>query len=144
MRAPAAARFAAVFVALVASIACGAAPTEPTPTPPAPVYELKTSTFTGKVTTGGSAGFPFTVVNPGDISLSITELAPVGTLTMGLALGSWDAAASTCTQQLTTNTATVNVVFAANPSAPGEYCVGIFDIGNVQVSSDFALKVTYY
>ena len=87
MRAPAAARFAAVFVPLVASIACGAAPTEPTPTPPAPVYELKTSTFTGKVTTGGSAGFPFTVVNPGDISLSITQLAPVGTLTMGLALG---------------------------------------------------------
>jgi hypothetical protein len=143
MSAPAAARFVAVFAALVSSIACGGTtPTEPTP--PAPVYELKTSTFTGKVTTGGSVGFPFTVVNPGDISLSITELAPVSTLTMGLALGSWDAAASTCTQQLTTNTATVNVVFAANPSAPGEYCVGIFDIGNVQVSSDFALKVTYY
>ena len=143
MRVPAAARFAAVFAAFVTSIACGSTPTEPT-APPAPVYELKTSTFTGKVATGGSAGFPFTVVNPGDISLSITELAPLSTLTMGLALGSWDAAASTCTQQLTTNTATVNAVFSANPSAPGEYCVGIFDVGNVQVSSDFALKVTYY
>ena len=143
MRVPAAARFAAVFAALVTSIACGGStPTEPTA--PAPVYELKTSTFPGTVTTGGSVGFPFTVVNPGDISLSIIELAPVSTLTMGLALGSWDAAASTCTQQLTTNTATLNVVFSASPSAPGEYCVGIFDIGNVQVSSDFTLKVTYY
>ena len=75
MRVPATARFAAVFAALVTSIACGSTPTEPT-APPAPVYELKTSTFTGKVATGGSAGFPFTVVNPGDISLSITELAP--------------------------------------------------------------------
>jgi hypothetical protein len=143
MRAPAAARFVAVFAALVASIACGAqTPTEPST--PAPVYELKTSTFPGTLTTGGSAGFPFTVVNPGAINLSITELAPVNTLTMGLALGSWDAATSTCTQQLSTNLATVNVVFNANPSAPGEYCVGIFDIGNVQVSTNFVLKVTYY
>ena len=143
MRAPAAARFVAVFAALVASIACGAqTPTEPST--PAPVYELKTSTFTGKLTTGGAAGFPFTVVNPGDISLSITELAPVSTLTMGLALGSWDAAASICTQQVSTSQATINVVYAATPSAPGEYCVGIFDIGNVQVSTDFVLKVTYY
>ena len=143
MRAPAAARFIAVFAALVASIACGAqTPTEPST--PAPVYELKTSTFPGTLTTGGSAGFPFTVVNPGAINLSITELAPVNTLTMGLALGSWDAATSTCTQQLSTNLATVNVVFNANPSAPGEYCVGIFDIGNVQVSTNFVLTVTYY
>ncbi len=108
--------------------------------PPAPVYELKTSTFTGKLTTGGAAGFPFTVVNPGDISLSITELAPVSTLTMGLALGSWDAAASTCTQQLSTNTATVNAVFAANPSAPGEYCVGIFDIGKCAGQQRFRVE----
>jgi hypothetical protein len=63
---------------------------------------------------------------------------------MGLALGSWDAATSTCTQQLSTNLATLNVVFNANPSAPGEYCVGIFDVGNVQVSTNFVLTVTYY
>jgi hypothetical protein len=143
MRTPAAARSIVVLASLVATIACGGTtPTEPTT--PAPVYELKTSTFTGKLTTGGSAGFPFTVVNPGDISLSITELAPVSTLTMGLVLGSWDAVASTCTQQRSTNTATVNLVFSASPSAAGEYCVGIFDVGNIQVSTDFALKVTYY
>ena len=143
MKAPAAARFLAVFVPLVASIACGGTtPTEPTT--PDPVYELKTSTFPGTLTTGGTAGFPFTVVNPGNISLSITELAPVSTLTMGLALGSWDAGTSTCTQQVTTSMATLNVVYTASPSAPGEYCVGIFDIGNVQVSTDFVLNVTYY
>ena len=145
MRVPATARFAAVFAALVASIACGSTPTEPTD-PPAPVYELKTSTFTGKLTTGGAAGFPFTVVNPGDISLSITELAPVNTLTMGLVLGAWDAVASTFQAVFggIISTAVVNAVFAASPSAAGEYCVGIFDVGNIQVSTDFVLKVTYY
>jgi hypothetical protein len=143
MKAPAAARFVAVFAALVASIACGGqTPTEPST--PAPVYELKTSTFPGTLTTGGAAGFPFTVVNPGDISVSITELAPLSTITMGIGLGSWDSAGLTCTPQRSTNSATLNIVFAASPSAPGEYCVGIFDVGNVQVSTDFVLKVTYY
>ena len=143
MRAPAAARSLAVLAALVATIACGGTtPTEPTT--PAPVYELKTSTFPGTLTTGGTVGFPFTVVNPGDINLAITALAPVSTLTMGLALGSWDAAASSCTQQVSTSQATINAVYTASPSAPGEYCVGIFDVGNVQVSTNFVLKVTYY
>ncbi len=143
MRVPAAARFVAAFAVLLGSIACGAkSPTEPTP--PAPVYDLKTSTFAGTVKTGGTTAFPFTVVNPGAISVSITELGPVSTLTMGIALGSWDATALTCAEQVTTPSATLNVVYTANPSAAGEYCVGIFDTGNVQVSSDFTLKVTYY
>lgn len=132
---------AAVFAALFVSMACGATtPTEPT----TPTYELKTSTFDGTVNTGGTVAFPFTVVNPGAINLSITGLAPVSTITMGLTVGFWDAAASTCAQQLSTPSATLNVVFAATPSAPGEYCVGIFDTGNVQTATDFTLKVTYY
>jgi hypothetical protein len=131
----------AAFAALFGSTACGAtAPTEPT----APTYELKTSTFGGTVDTGGIVAFPVTVVNPGDISVSITALAPVSTITMGLAVGLWDAALTTCTQQLSTSSATLNVVYAASPAAPGEYCVGIFDTGNVQITTDFALKVTYY
>lgn len=140
MRVLVAARFAAVFAALLASLACGAT----TPTEPDPVYELKTSNFTGTVKTGATVSFPFAVVNPGDINVSITALSPVSTLTMGIGLGSWDAAAETCTQQLTTTSATLNVVFTASPSAAGDYCVGIFDTGNVQDSSDFELKVTYY
>lgn len=140
MSVTATARFVAVSAALLVSSACGAQ----TPTEPAPVYELKTSIFTGTVRTGGTVSFPFTVVNPGDIGVSITELAPVSTLSMGIAMGFWDAAAETCTQQLTTSAATLNIVFNASPSAAGDYCVGIFDTGNVQDSSDFTLKVTYY
>jgi hypothetical protein len=136
-------RFIAVFAIVFGSIACGAkTPTEPDA--PAPVYELKTSTFAGTVKTGETVAFPFTVVNPGLISVSITELAPTSTITMGIGMGFWDAATSTCAQQLSTSSATLNVVFDATPSAPGEYCVGIIDVGNVQVSSDFTLKVTYY
>ena len=47
-------------------------------------------------------------------------------------------------EQLSTTTATLNVAFAASPQSAGEYCVAIFDTGNVQVSSDFTLTVTHY
>ena len=143
MRASASARFIAVVIVLLGSIACGAkTPTEPSA--PAPVYDLKTETFTGNVKAGGTTAFPFTVVNPGDIRVAITALGPISTLTMGIAMGFWDAAASTCAEQLNTDTATVNVAYAATPDSPGEYCVAIYDTGNVQVSSDFTLTVTHY
>ena len=135
-------RLTAVSAALVGSIACGG---DKTPTQPdAPVYELKTDVFTGTVATGGSRAFMFTVVNPGDISVVITELGPTSTLVMGISLGYWEAATQTCVEQLQTTTATVNVAFAATPSSPGEYCTAIFDTGNVVVTSDFKLTVTHY
>lgn len=130
----------AVAVVLVGSIACGSK----TPTEPAPVYELKSSTFTGTLGVAGKLPFMFTVVNPGEIQVSITALAPTSTLAMGIALGFWDAAATNCVEQLSTNTATLNVPYAATPSSPGEYCVAIFDTGNVQVPTEFTMKVTYY
>ena len=140
MRSLVIARFVAVFVGLCGTLACGAT----TPTEPDPVYELKTETFTGTVKTGGSVAFPFTVTNPGDLQVAITELTPTSTLTMGLAMGYWDTANLNCVQQLSTTTATLNIFFTATPSTAGECCVGIFDTGNVQESSDFILTVRHF
>jgi hypothetical protein len=142
MNAFSAVKLSALTAVLVASAACGSTST---PTQPdAPVYELKTETFPGNVKVGGTEGFAFTVVNPGDINVAITALAPTSTLSMGIGLGFWDPATSTCVQQLSTTAATLNVAFAASPSSAGEYCVAIFDTGNVVVSSDFTLTVTHY
>jgi hypothetical protein len=142
MNAFAAAKLSALTAVLVACAACGSTST---PTQPeAPVYELKTETFSGNVKVGGTVAFPFTVVNPGQIQVGITALAPISTLTMGIALGFWDPATLTCTQQLSNPSATLGVPYAANPSSAGEYCVGIFDVGNVSVSSDFTLTVLHY
>jgi hypothetical protein len=136
------ARVMAVSAALLGSIACGG---DKTPTQPAaPVYELKTDVFTGNVRTGGSTAFMFTVVNPGNIQVGITELGPTSTLVMGLLLGFWEAATQTCVKQQETKEATINVFFVATPSAPGEYCAAVFDAGNVVVPSDFKLTVTHY
>jgi hypothetical protein len=134
--------FVVILAGLSGSIACGG---NKTPTqPPAPVHELKTAVFTGTVVKGGSTPFMFTIVNPGEIQVAITELGPTSTLTMGILLGFWEAATQTCVEQARTTTATVNVVYTANPSSPGEYCAAVFDSGNVVVTSDFKLTVTHY
>jgi len=130
----------AVVVVLLSTIACGAK----TPTEPAPVYELKTETFTGTIGVAGKVPFKFTVVNPGDIQVAMTALAPTSTLVMGIALGFWEGTTETCVEQLSTTAATLNVGFAASPSSAGEYCVALFDTGNVQATSDFTLTVTHY
>ena len=135
-------RVVAVVAALFASTACSGnkAPTQPD----APVYELKTDLFEGSVATGGSTPFMFTVVNPGLILVTITELGPTSTLVMGIGLGFWEASTQTCLEQVRTTTATVGVTYEANPSSAGEYCAAVFDSGNVVVTTQFKLKVTHY
>ena len=61
---------------------------------------------------------------------------------MGMALRRWDAAATTCSEELSTDVATLNVAFQATPSANGEYCAAIFHSGNVQVPTDVTMNVT--
>lgn len=134
----AAIRWAVACTILVTSANCGT-----TPTQPAPVYDLKTETFSGSLNTGGGAHFPFSVVNPGDINVTITQMSPASNLTVGLALGSWEATTEVCTDQLSTS-ASVNIAYAASPSGAGNYCVRIFDSGNVQAQTEFTLSVTHY
>ena len=124
--------------AVVFTVGCGSSPTEPEP-----VYELKTETHSGSLAVGGTSAFHFAVVNPGDINVAITQLDP-STLTMGLELGTWDDPTSACIGQLSTSTAVLNAVFGASPDSPGEYCVAIRDVGNIQTSADFTLTVTHY
>ncbi len=141
MRNRAGARLAGATVIALSSLACGG--TASTPTEPAPVYEQKTETYTGTLNTGGGAAFDFTVTNPGNIVAKITELAPVSTLTMGLSLGYWDATTSVCSQDISASVL-LNATVSGSPPGPAQYCVGIYDVGNVQVQTTFTIVVTHY
>lgn len=132
--------FAAAVVIAMSTLACGGGST---PTEPAPVYEQKTETFSGTLNTGDGAAFGFTVTNPGDIVAKITELSPVSTLTMGLSLGYWDTTTSLCSQDITSSV-TLNTTLTGSPPGPATYCVGVYDVGNVQTSTNFTVVVTHY
>ena len=93
--------------------------------------------------TGSGAAFDFTVTNPGNIVAKITELAPVSTLTMGLSLGFWDATTSLCSQDIS-GSVTLNTTMSGQPPGPAQYCVGIYDVGNIQTATSFTIVVTHY
>jgi hypothetical protein len=133
------ARFAAAAAIALSALACGGE----TPTEPAPVYEQKTETYIGTLNTGGGAAFDFTVTNPGNIVAKITELSPVSTLTMGLSLGYWDATTSSCSQDIR-ESVTLNTTLSGSPPGPAQYCVGVYDVGNVQAPTTFTIVVTHY
>ena len=141
MKKRARARLAVATVIVLSSLACGG--TASTPTEPAPVYEQKTETYTGTLNTGDGAAFGFTVANPGDIVAKITELSPVSTLTMGLSLGYWDTTTSRCSQDITASV-TLNTTLTGSPPGPATYCVGVYDVGNVQAPTTFTIVVTHY
>ena len=135
------ARLAATTVMVLSSLACGGSAANPIE--PAPVYEQKTETYTGTLNTGSGAAFDFTVTNPGNIVAKITELAPVSTLTMGLSLGFWDATTSLCSQDIS-GSVTLNTTMSGQPPGPAQYCVGIYDVGNIQTATSFTIVVTHY
>jgi hypothetical protein len=134
----------AALTILLASWGCGS--TTSTPTQSTPVtYEQKTETYTGTLNVGETKPFHFTVTNPGSLDAAITTLSPVSTLTMGLWLGAWDPLTETCPKSSVFNDAVrVNVPVSGTPQQAGEYCVAIWDVGNVQNATDFTITVLHY
>ncbi|MCM3880330.1 MAG: hypothetical protein ND807_09495 [Vicinamibacterales bacterium] len=93
---------------------------------------------------GETKAFHFTVTNPGSVDAAITDLSPLATLTMGLQLGGWDATAETCSKSLFNDASRVNTVLSGTPQAAGEYCVAIYDVGNLQSSTGFTITLLHY
>jgi len=133
---------AAALLVLLGSWACGSntTPTSSTPTS----YPQSTETYSGSMNPGDTKPFHFSIVNPGSLDAAITSLDPVSTLTMGLQLGVWDAAAETCSKSVFTDAARLNQVLSGTPQAAGEYCVAIYEVGNLTAATNFGLTVQHY
>jgi hypothetical protein len=132
--------FAALAV-LLSAWGCGSStPTESTPV----TYTRLTETYTGSIGPGETKAFHFAITNPGSLDAAITSLSPVSTLTMGLNLGAWDATTETCSKAIPSDVARLNLVLSGTPQSAGEYCVSIYDVGNLQSAADFTLTVQHY
>jgi hypothetical protein len=116
-----------------------------TPTAQTPVtYTKLTETYTGTVAVGETKAFHFPVTNPGQLDATITALGPLSSLTMGLNLGGWDPTTETCPKLLYTDAARLNQLLSGTPQSAGEYCVSIYDVGNVQTPAEFTLTINHY
>ena len=106
---------------------------------PEPVPTV-TETFDGDLALGESSCHFFDVTQPGPVTMSITALAPLETLTLGLGIGLPDDTAETgCGLTVTDTSVRKDESFLASVSLVGQHCVCIFDVGNIFVDQ----TVTY-
>lgn len=138
----------AVLVALsIAAAACGSTATEPTPTETS-TATLSTETFSGAIGQNGTGVHTFTVTTSGYALLAgYTSIAPSSVTALGVGLGSWDAAASTCSLNLTQNDAARSGSTAISGTAnAGSYCLRVYDGANIgaNVTATYTVQVQHY
>ena len=147
--------FAAVFGMMAG---CGGSST---PTPTAPTYTFTTDTFSDGVLLQnsdinspdfGPVGTPHRITItqatsqfPGEVDVTIASLGPLSTITVGIGLTTWNNSTQSCDLplQLTTSSAKVGVTVSGQVTAPGDLCVALFDVGNVQGSSTYTLTIVH-
>jgi hypothetical protein len=105
---------------------CGDTTTGPTPTP----TEV-TETFSGTVNPAGGATHSFVTLLGGPIKATLTAVGPDATKNVGFSLGTFNSTLNVCTAVLDNPAALQGFQFSATASTIGEYCVRIYDNGNI-------------
>jgi hypothetical protein len=135
------ARIAAVLVLMAG---CGSHMS----TPSGPSSSIVTDTFSGTVAQGATSFGEnnrnhFTVRSAGDITATLIKLAPTDTLSMGLGIGLFSSATSTCVLDVV-SAVKLNVSLIRAAQGPGEFCVGVYDVGGVQQTPfDYSVSVIH-
>jgi hypothetical protein len=127
--------------ALAVTGACGASTTTPT-SPTSPV--TTTESFSGTLAQLGSATQIFTVSATGTVEVSLTSVAPLTTMALGVGVQSSDG-----TNCLTTITQNDNARSGASALkgtvAAGKYCIRLYDSGNIPASgsADYTIQIVH-
>jgi len=134
-----------VLALALAMTACGNDTSTTPTTTTGPTSEIFEGQLQGP---GGSQFFSFTVGTAGNASItlaSVTTAATPGTsinVPLGLGLGQPLGTDCNLTQQTTTGPGLAPQLTASNLS-PAIYCVKVFDVGNLAVPVNFAVRITH-
>jgi len=138
---------AIVGVSLLAAGACssGDSSSSGVPVVTAPALPAVTENFSGTVQVGGFDAKPFTVITSGlSIQLTLTAAGPPATIFMGFGVGSWDGTQCTLlnggygTYQAGTTPQLSGTINA------GQYCMMVYDVGNLSAPVSYAVTMTHY
>ncbi len=134
-------RRAMVAAALVAVSSCAAStPTTPSTTTPA----TTTDTFSGTIQQLGSATNVFKVSATGTVTISLTTVAPLSTLALGVAVMTSDG--TSCINNIVQNdNSRVGTTALVGTATAASYCVKVYDSGNIPLggSSDYTVQVVH-
>ena len=128
-----------VTVALPLCGACGSAANSPaTPTP-----VTTTEDFTATLDQLGSLTNPFTVATTGTVQVKLTDVEPLATMGLGVAVTT---GGSACGSDIAQNTnAKSGTTALSGTAAVGSYCVRVFDAGNIPAGTQvtYTVEVTH-
>jgi hypothetical protein len=125
------------LAALLAVVACSSnTPTTPTPVTPT------TDTFSSTLSQTGSVTHQFVVNSTGEITITLASVSPLTTMSLGIGFMTSDG--TNCLATLTFNDdARANAVAALQGTAQkGQYCIRVYDSGNVPLSTTVSYTVT--
>lgn len=123
-----------MLLLLVLGAACNNSDNNPLPTAPEEPEPVPTTTetFMGALVLGGTSCHTFEVMQPGPTTMSITALAPLETLTLGLGIGLPDAEANGgCGILVFDDSVRKDESFLATVNTVGDHCVCVYDVGNI-------------
>lgn len=135
-------RLLGVMVLACAAAACDTEPLLPfIPTASEPVTE----TFSGQVTRNDAKTHSFTVSRAGSVTATLRTIGSNNSLVVGMSLGTWNTATSSCSIVLANDAATGGAVLTGTMTAAGSLCLRIYDVGNIApgVNAAYSVEVTH-
>jgi hypothetical protein len=116
-------------ILLSASAALSGCGDEPAPQGPTPV--IITETFTGTVNPAAGATHAFITLLGGPIVATLSAVGPDATKNVGFSLGTFNSTLNVCTAVFDNPAALQAFEFKASASTTGEYCIRVYDNGNI-------------
>lgn len=130
----------AVLVLALVGAGCDAKTTT-TPTTPTTPSEPVTESFTGSINTNGAVTHQFLAKQSGFVQVTLKSLSPDSTLTVGLALGTWNGVI--CQVVLANDLTTQGVTVTGSVSTAATLCVRIYDVGQLTQATSYELTVVH-
>jgi hypothetical protein len=112
------------------AVLAGACADNTVSTPTTPTTSVTTDTFSGTFDRQGTSVNPFTVAATGTVTISLTDVQPLTTMALGVAIGTWDGTKCTALTPKNDNARAGSVALSGTAGA-GSYCVEVYDSGNV-------------
>jgi hypothetical protein len=134
-------RLVVLIVALAWTAACTA---RDSTTPAEPSGPLVTETFTGTISAQGSAFHVFELTRVSTVYIVLTSAGPPSNISMGLAVGTPSGTpTNACTVLSSVTTAAGTTAQLSGTADPGQYCVQIYDVGNVSAPVAYRIAVVH-
>ena len=120
------------------AISCGTTtpPTSPTTTP------TITDTFSADLAQQGSITHNFKVNSTGEVTVTLTSVSPLATMSLGVGMMTSDGTSCVATLTQNDNARANNVAALLGTAASGNYCIRVYDSGNIPVSTTVSYTIT--